>query len=64
MIVYTQHTAKELAQALLDACNAMENHKSLDVITIDKMSGLFVCSTDSVVTDDTWLAITREQIDS
>tara|TARA_R110001592_G_scaffold70690_2_gene216405 strand:+ start:778 stop:972 length:195 start_codon:yes stop_codon:yes gene_type:complete len=64
MLVYNQHTAHELAQALLDACDAMEADKTLEVITIDKMSGLFVCSTDSVVTDDTWVAITRDELAS
>jgi hypothetical protein len=64
MLVYTQSSAYDLAQALLEACDAMDNNKSLDCITIDKMSGLFVCTEDATLTEGTWVAVTRDQMDS
>jgi len=61
MLVYTQSSAFDLAQALLEACDAMDKNESLDCITIDKMSGLFVCTEDATLTGDTWVAVTRDQ---
>jgi hypothetical protein len=64
MLVYTQSSAYDLAQALLEACEAMDKKESLDCITIDKMSGLFVCTEDATLTEGTWVAVTRDQMDS
>ena len=64
MLVYTQSSAFDLAQALLEACEAMDKNESLDCITIDMMSGLFVCTEDATLTDGTMVAVTRDQIAS
>ena len=64
MLVFTTNSAQELAQSLIDACDSLDKNTSLECITIVKMSGLFVCTEDSVLTQDTWVAITRDKITS
>ena len=59
MLVFTHKNARELGEALIEACDIIEGDSAL--VTVEKFGPKFVVVENDECVDDTVVAITREK---
>ena len=61
MLVFTHKNARELGEALIEACDIIEGDSALELVTVEKFGPKFVVVENDECVDDTVVAITREK---
>ena len=61
MLVFTHKNARELGEALIEACDIIEGDSALELVTVEKFGPKFVVVENDECVDGTVVAITREK---
>jgi hypothetical protein len=59
MLVFTHKTARELGEALVEACDIIEGDSALELVTVEKFGPKFVVVENDECVDGTVVAVTR-----
>lgn len=61
MLVFTHKNARELGEALIEACDIIEGDSALELVTVEKFGPKFVVVENDECVDGTVVAVTREE---
>lgn len=62
MLLLSKSLAREMAEAILDACDDLDLNKDTDIVTIDRVKHSLVCMPDTELTEDSVIAVTQDMV--
>ena len=62
MLLLSKSLAREMAEAILDACDNLDLNTETDIVTIDRVKHSLVCMPDAELTTDSVIAVTQDLV--